>query len=134
MTVSDPSQATLADTSLAEEASRAGFLADAKCQESRIDELLTACRKQDVEAAKIWSSDITDPEFKKNLCLFQSLIAGAVGLCARRTDDDFVSRVAELTHRIQLPSDKPLTLPLLLTHRFATRWSPERSTSPSISM
>jgi hypothetical protein len=104
---------------LAEEASRAGFLADAKCQESRIDELLTACRKQDGEAAKIWSSDITDPEFKKNLCLFQSLIAGAVGLCARRTDDNFVSRVAELTHRIQLPSDKPLTLPLLLTHRFA---------------
>jgi len=121
MTASVSPQATLpADSSFAEDAGPAGFLAEATCQESRIDELLTARRKQDVKAEKIWSGDITDPEFKKNLRIFQSLIAGAVGLCARRKDDGMlVSRVAELTHRIRLPSDKPLTLSLLLTHRFA---------------
>jgi hypothetical protein len=110
------------DSNLVEDAGLAGFLAEAKRQESRVDELLTARRTQDVREEQIRSVDITDPELKKNLRTFRRLITGAVGLCerARRTDDGMlVSRVAELKHRIRLPSDKPLTLPLLLTHRFA---------------
>lgn len=117
-----PQATLLPDLRLAEETGLDGFLIEAKRQESRVDELLTARRTQDVSEEQIRSGDITDPEFKKNLRTFRRLITGAVGLCerARRTDDGMlVCRVAELKHRIRLPSDKPLTLPLLLTHRFA---------------
>jgi hypothetical protein len=124
-----PQHAPVSD-SHPEDGALAGFLAVAKQQESRVDDLLIARRTQDVTEAQIRSADITDPEFKKNLRTFRRLITGAVALCERARhahdgSDGVVARTrlacrsAELQHRIVLPVDKPLTLPLLLAHRFA---------------
>jgi hypothetical protein len=93
--------------------------------ESRIDGLIV--RLERLKAEPIWSHDIEDPELQKNLHIFGRLITSAAGLCerARRSDAKatprarLLPRIAELQRRIVLPDDKPLTLPLLLGHRFA---------------
>lgn len=116
------------------------FLDLAPAQEERADQLLacpdpllgwlrTRPRKHAEGAGVVWSDDITDPEFRKNPRIFRRLIAGAAGLCERGRSvvghgsptptHDPACRIGELRRRITLPERVPLTLKVLLGHRFA---------------
>lgn len=117
-------------------------------QESRIDQLVAYAvsprswiRRRSRKLAQLvdvaWSTEITDPEFKKNLRIYRRLIDGAVGLCQRArcramssypaqapplpppATAPLLCRIEELTERITLPKDVPLTLKVLLGWRFA---------------
>jgi hypothetical protein len=96
-----------------------------EAEEQRVRGLISCPRASWDDA--IWSDDIEDPEFKKNLRIFARLIAEALALCARLglrgadsgQQEELVSRIAELRRRLVLPDDVPLTLPTLLGHRFA---------------
>jgi hypothetical protein len=129
------------------EAALQRFLALASTEQTRVDKLLACpdprfgvlprrCREHVERAGTTWSVDAIDPEFRKNLRIFQRLIAGAVGVCARArcsTASDasasgsaavagahrVVCRIDELGERIELPRDVPLTLKVLLGRRFA---------------
>jgi hypothetical protein len=124
------------------------FVEHAWKQESRIDQLLAYAgtsrgwvRGRSPRLAQLvevtWSTEITDPEFKKNLRTYHRLIAGAVGLCQRARCrvpssysvpttpspppgvESLACRIEELAERIMLPKDVPLTLKVLLGRRFA---------------
>ncbi len=101
----------------------AEFVKEAEKQELRIDGLIS--RPEDARNQAIWSDEIDDPESQKNLRTFKRLITEAIGLCERLRRRPRPlrraswSRIEELRRRIVLPEDKPLTLPLLLDHRFA---------------
>jgi hypothetical protein len=116
------------------------FLTLASQQEERLDQLLacpdplllgcldTRTRKQAERAGVAWSADITDPEFRKNLRILHRLVAGAAGLSVRGRcaasqgstllAQNLVCRMPELRQRISLPESVPLTLEVLLGHRF----------------
>src|SRR5262245_24853923 len=104
-----------------EEIHLSDFQKVAEAEERRIYGLISCPRAQWNDPT--WSDDIEDPEFQKNLRIVSRLIAQALELCARlgRRDDDRALRaelVARLRHRLVLPDDLPLTLPVLLGHRF----------------
>jgi hypothetical protein len=92
------------------------------------DLLLRGCRRWAGFEKVKWSDDLVDPEFRKNLRIFQRLIAGAVGLCERRRcppADESAPRAVvplwradELQRRITLPEEVPITLQILLDRRF----------------
>jgi hypothetical protein len=95
-----------------------------EAEEQRVRGLISCPRASWDDA--IWSDDIEDPEFKKNLRILARLIAEALALRARLDlrdadsgqQEELVSRIAELRRRLVLPDDVPLTLPTLLGHRF----------------
>jgi hypothetical protein len=86
----------------------------------------------------MWSREIDDPEFRKNLRVFRYLVDGAIEVCGRaqimvgpggsavdaaNTDNQrraaaVVGRLGEFRERITLPAGVPLTLKTLLDHRF----------------
>jgi hypothetical protein len=103
-----------------------GFCANAREQQRRLEWLL-ACRrrlgvvadKQCTQRAKVrWTADIADPEFKKNLKIFHRLVAEAVRICSGDDHKALEARLDELTSLIDLPTDVPVTLDLLLVRRF----------------
>lgn len=96
------------------------------------------CRRHAAAADVQWCSDITDPEFRKNLRIFCRLIdevieasqrarwsssSGDQGVGQRGShapaSEELRYRLEELGDRIQLPRDVPLTLEVLLGRRFA---------------
>jgi hypothetical protein len=101
------------------------FRDEAEEQERWIDGLISHPRN--AWDLPIWSDDLEDPELQKNLRIFGRLVAGAIGLCKRAGLREptpaeaapLAARIGELQRRIVLPRDKPLTLSLLLGHRFA---------------
>lgn len=65
------------------------------------------------------SQDIGDPELTKNLRTLHHLIGAAVGICERAANGDHARTVRmDLASRVALPRDRPLTIELLLAHRF----------------
>jgi hypothetical protein len=109
-------------------------------EERRIDYLL-ACpgpvtgwfrrrRQTAAEKAEVkLTLDVVDPEFRKNLRIVRRLISDAAEQCVRAECRPFGSdpelarrnvtfRIKELEERIHLPSDRPLTLKVLLGFRF----------------
>jgi hypothetical protein len=113
------------------------FLVLAWEEQHRIDCLLACDRRflvlpdnRCVREARVarWTKDLTDPELKKNLRILHGLISDAVGICERRrlrADPDSVdprkdvlARLEQLKALATLPGDAPLTLKLVLAHRF----------------
>jgi hypothetical protein len=85
----------------------------------------TAAEKADVKL----TFDVGDPEFRKNLRIVRRLISGSAELYGRAECRPFgpapelarrnmTLRIKELEERIRLPSDRPLTLKVLLGFRF----------------
>lgn len=108
------------------------FFDVARKEEARLEQLVAhvnasrgwsrrAARKHVEAAGLTWSPEILDPEFQKNLRLFRRLIVDAEAVCqrAQRQPNEVLSgRLGELTARISLPSQVPLTLKVFLGHRF----------------
>ena len=76
----------------------------------------------------MWTDDIVDPEFIKNVQILSRLIDGAIGIWERAnsgeggsvaaTRQELVARSEHLKHLVALPDKVPLTLEELLCRRF----------------